>query len=279
VHAAPGEVATFRKRDEQGARLFVDAEFEDALHELGLPAPARVERLLAAAPAAQGRAATATLELPGRPERLHLRPVVHGGALARLWGRRLWGIARPVTELRVSATLRARGAPVPRPVCVIGWRAAPLWSAVLGTVHLEGGEDGLAWLARSPDPPRIASVAAAAGRAVRRFHDVGGRHADLHVKNLLLRDSQGSPEVFVIDLDKARAEPVPDAGRRMRELARLYRSLHKRQLLERVGHAGRNAFLGAYLAGDAALGRAMLAHWPAERRRVARHALGYGATD
>jgi Ser/Thr protein kinase RdoA (MazF antagonist) len=110
---------------------------------------------------------------------------------------------------------------------------------------------------------------------VRRFHDAGGRHADLHVANLLLRGHPDAPEVLVIDLDKARAEPVPDPRRRMRELARLYRSLHKRRLLGRVDPRSRAAFLQAYLDGDAALGRALLAHWPAERRRIAWHALLY----
>jgi tRNA A-37 threonylcarbamoyl transferase component Bud32 len=113
---------------------------------------------------------------------------------------------------------------------------------------------------------------------VRSFHEAGGRHADLHVKNLLLRSRDGELEVFVIDLDKAHAGAPPDARRRMRELARLYRSLLKRGLMERVGEKGRGAFLSAYLAGDRQLGRALLRHWPAERRRVARHALGYDAS-
>lgn len=269
----------FRERCEAGSTLVVDPEFEDAVLALGLSEPATIQRLLAAAPAEVGRTGTAIVALPGRTERLHLRPVVHGGASARAWGRRLWGLARPIAELRVSAALRARGAPVPRPIFVVGWRASPLWSAVLGTLHIEGTRDGVAWLENARDASAIEAAAAAAGRAVRRFHDVGGRHADLHVKNLLLRESTSGPEVFVIDLDKARADPTPDPKRRMLELARLYRSLRKRGLLERVGEQGRAAFLAAYLDGDDALGLALLDRWPAERRRVARHALGYRSFD
>lgn len=262
------------ERWEADARWVCDPEFEPALRALGLPDGAAVSRLLASAPAAgSGRAASAVLSLPGRAERLHLRPVRHGGALAGLWAGRVLGPARPFAELRVTATLRARGAPVPRALCALGWRAAPLWRAALGSLHVEGARDGLLWLRGAPDPSAVAAAAVAAGRSVRRFHDAGGRHPDLHVGNLLVCGPPDAPEVLVIDLDKARAGSPPAPRRRMRELARLYRSLHKRGLLERVDARCRAAFLEAYLAGDAALGRALAGLWPRERRRVARHAL------
>jgi 3-deoxy-D-manno-octulosonic acid kinase len=266
----PADAPAFLERWEAGARWVFDPAYEAPLRALGLPAPAAVRRLLAAAePADGGRAGTAVVALPDRGERLHLRPVRHGGLLARAWGSRVVGLARPLAELRVTAALRSRGAPVPRPLCAVGWRAAPLWSAALGTLHVEGARDGLAWLADPHPGERIEAAARAAGRAVRRFHDAGGRHADLHLGNLLLREGADGPEVLVIDLDGARAEAPPDPRRRMRELARLHRSVLKRRLQERVGRSGRAAFLAAYLDGDATLGRALAAHWPAERRRVA----------
>jgi hypothetical protein len=61
----------------------------------------------------------------------------------------------------------------------------------------------------------------------------------------------------------------------MRELMRLYRSLVKRGLLEQVGPRGCARFFAAYVDRDRALRRALLAHLPRERRRVALHALGY----
>jgi 3-deoxy-D-manno-octulosonic acid kinase len=178
----------------------------------------------------------------------------------------------------VTAVLRQRGAPVPRPILVAGWRADPLWSGVFGTLHLEGALDGVAWLATDAAPEAIQAGAGAAARAVRQFHDAGGHHADLHVKNLMLREREDGPEVFLIDLDKARADAPPDSARRMRELMRLYRSLLKRGLHERVGALGRNAFLAAYVCGDDALGRALLSHLPREMRRVRRHARSYRPT-
>jgi tRNA A-37 threonylcarbamoyl transferase component Bud32 len=118
-------------------------------------------------------------------------------------------------------------------------------------------------------------AAAASGAALRRFHDAGGRHADLHVKNLLLRETRAGAEVIVIDLDRGAAGTPAAPARRARELGRLWRSLVKRGVAERVGWRGVAAFLAAYCAGDRALRDALARRLPAERRRAARHALLY----
>lgn len=266
---APG----FRRVDTANAVFVAHADFEAGLRALGFPDREAVEARLAHT-ASSGRSATAAVALPDRPERIHLRPMRHGGLLAPLWGERIASMARPLQELRVTETLRARGAPVPRVAAAVGWPAAPLWRAVLGTVHVERSRDGVAWLAAGPPPEEIAAVAAAAGRAVRAFHEAGGRHADLHLKNLLV---DADERVWVIDLDKARAGDPPSPRRRMAELVRLYRSLLKRGVRAQVGEAGRDAFFTAYTAEEPALTEALLRHWPRERRRMARHARGYDA--
>ena len=51
--------------------------------------------------------------------------------------------------------------------------------------------------------------ARAVGAAIRRFHDAGGEHADLQVKNLLIDERDGRSEVLLIDLDRARAAGPP----------------------------------------------------------------------
>jgi hypothetical protein len=161
---------------------------------------------------------------------------------------------------------------VPRPLLAIAWRRGPVWHGAVATAWIAGARNAADLLATNPDAEVVRPLAAAAGRAVRRFHDAGGRHPDLHVGNLLV----GEREVHVIDLDGARVGAPPDPAARMAELMRLYRSLRKRALLGAIGGArGGAAFLGAYTAGDRALRRALLARLPAERRRVAVHALRY----
>jgi len=265
----------FLERRECGLYWLVDAEFAAPLEALGWPAAAAVNQAFRVA-ASDGRVATAILALPDRPERIHLRRVRHGGLLGPLWRDTIWGTARPATELRATARLLAAGAPVPRPVLVAARRRrGPLWTAVVGTQHAEGARDGLAWLAMRPEPATLLRGARAAGAAIRRFHDTGGSHADLHLKNLLFRDCDGETDVLVIDLDRARAGASPAPERRMRELMRLVRALHKRGLAEQLGTRGFAAALSAYCAGDRALRNALLSHLPRERRRLARHARAY----
>jgi hypothetical protein len=160
--------------------------------------------------------------------------VRHGGLLGPLWGAAIWGTARPAAELRVTERLRAAGAPVPRPLLVVAQRVrGPLWSAVVGTQHVEDARDGVAWLAARPDRSALLRGARAAGAAIRRFHDAGGSHADLHVKNLLFRERGADTEVLVIDLDRARADAPPDP-RRCAELMRPRRAARR---ASRAGYA------------------------------------------
>src|SRR5262249_18956366 len=55
-------------------------------------------------------------------------------------------------------------------------------------------------------------AAAAAGRALRRFHDLGGRHRDLHAGNLLLRETEACAEALLVDLDRACCGAPPAAA-------------------------------------------------------------------
>lgn len=267
----------FEWMGEGRTRMLVASPLVPAVRRSGLLAPGALEAALEAAQGSPGRAPTARLALPGRPERLVIRPVLHGGWLGRWLGAHLLGPGRPVRELATTASLRASGAPVPEPALVWTRRVAgPVWRAAVATVEVPGTLDGERFLRSHPAPDTVILTARAAGRAVRRFHDAGGVHADLHVKNLLVRgqDTVG-PEVIVIDLDRARRVDRVSPRRRLRELMRLYRSLRKRGLLAAVGPRGLAAFFEAYTGSDRALRRALLGHLSLERLRVAIHALGY----
>lgn len=269
----PGE---FRELRRGRVRLWVDAPLADAATALGLLEPEGVRRALEGSPGPRGRGATAVAPLPGRAERLHLRPVLHGGWLGPLLGDRLWGLSRPRAELGAGVALAAAGVPVARPALVVGRRrAGPWWSAAVGTLVVEGSRDGAAFLASRPDRRRVARAAEAAGRSLRRLHDAGGLHGDLHLGNLLVRERGARAEVWLADLDRTRVGAVPTARERMAQLMRLYRSLVKRELVERLGAAGPARFLAGYTGGDRELRRALLAQLPRERLRLRLHALAW----
>ncbi|RIK89345.1 MAG: hypothetical protein DCC71_26035 [Proteobacteria bacterium] len=164
---------------------------------------------------------------------------------------------------------------MPRPAFGGAFRRGALWNGAVATHCEVGAFDAERFLHGAPDAERLARALAAAARAVRRFHDAGGWHPDLHVKNLLVREVGQRCEALVIDLDGARVVPAVAAGERMAQLMRLYRSLRKRGLLAAVGDAGADRFFREYAGDDRALAQRMLDRLPAERRRIALHALLY----
>jgi 3-deoxy-D-manno-octulosonic acid kinase len=267
----------FQRLERGRIELVVDEELEDRARALGLLEDDALERAFAA-PAGEGRAPTARLELaPGGP-RLHLRRLLHGGLLGPLLGPAFLGTGRPLAELRVTQRLRDAGAPVPRPALALARRlAGPLRACAVGTFLEEDTIDAAELLGGAPDAARVLRAVEAAGRAVRRFHDAGGRHADLHVKNLLLREGAQGTACVVVDLDKARIASDATPGERMNELMRLFRSLVKRGLLDVVGARGCARFLSAYCGDDRRLRAALRRRLPAELRRVAVHRVGYRA--
>ncbi len=268
--------AGFTWRERPGWIAALDAEWSEALDTAELLDPRAVESQLTDASDPRGRAPIAILRVPSRPERVALRGLKRGGWLGPMLGARLAGPTRPFRELVATARLRAAGAPVPRPIFALAWRRGIAWHAVLGTGFVEGAIDAGELLARKPSRHRLCAAVRAAGRALRRFHDAGGSHPDLHLGNLLVRECGGTPEVLIIDLDGAGSDAVPGAAQRMEQLMRLHRSLHKRDLLPAAGGDRASVdFLHAYVAGDRTLRGALLAHLPAERRRLARHALLY----
>ncbi|MEE8580865.1 MAG: lipopolysaccharide kinase InaA family protein [Myxococcota bacterium] len=259
--------------------LIVIPEWEVAVGSLDLLEAPSLRAALSGSPGPAGRTHTALLPLEGCERQLLLRPLRHGGLLRGLLGPRLFGLGRPIAELQVNAHLRARGAPVPCPVLVLGRRIGPFWEAAVGTVHEQGSVDAARFLRRDPSRRRILRAAQATGRAIRQIHDAGVRHPDLHVGNLLLREGDGEIEALVVDLDGVRLVAALSPGRRMHELARLYRSLRKGNFLEKVGRRGIAVFLGAYTGGDRRLRRALLARRFRHRLLIEIHALAYRRTQ
>ncbi len=269
IAAPPGFVA-LRERD---GRWLADVEIAETLRRLHLLEAAGVRAALASAAGAAGRARTALVEVGGAS--LVLRGVRRGGLLGPLLGATLFGPDRPLREIAVTAALRRAGAPVPRPALGGAFRSGAFWNGAVATFFEHDSRDAETWLREDAAPATTSRAFASAGAAVRRFHDAGGSHPDLHVKNLLIRERADACEVLVIDLDRARIQARVSPRARMAQLMRLYRSLLKRDLLAVVGDAGCAAFFAAYVQDDRALRDALLARLPAERRRVARHALRY----
>ncbi len=268
----PG-VAPVREVRESGWVCLVEESLAEGLLAAGLL------RIAAAPPSASssgptGRAPHARIHVSGGADVI-VRRYRHGGLLARLTGDRFLSSDRFKNEFEIGRDAWARGVPTARPVAV-GWRSSgPFHRGFIATLAIPSARDLLDLFARpSAEPVRVAAARACA-LAVRRMHDAGIVHADLHLKNLLAGEGpDGKPggAAWVIDLDLARREegPLP-IDPRVSNLARLYRSVekHRRRGLW-IGDAEVEAFCEDYFgedkSGRVAAHRAMAtARWRASR--------------
>ncbi len=226
----------------------------------------------------RGRGAPVSFPVPGLGLRVVARRYLRGGVLRGLAGDLFPGSGRFLHELRLSAELLARGAPVPEPLGVVvqsvGGGAARGWFL---TREVEDVEDLGEALRRLPpgDPARRAALESA-GRAVRLLHDAGVLHADLHQKNLLV--GRGGGKALVLDLDGARFLPGGlTREQRAMQVRRLDRSLVK--LTVRTGvpvsRCERRRLVRAYLGADRPTDEES-ARWRRKHRaHLARHRLGW----
>jgi 3-deoxy-D-manno-octulosonic acid kinase len=152
-----------------------------------------------------------------------LRQYLRGGMAAKFSrDRYLWRDAdrvRSFAEFRLLRELLRRGLPVPQPIAACYIREGMTYRAWILLERLMDVQP----LALMADADRERAPWEETGRLIARFHREGLDHADLNADNILF-DAQGKG--WMIDFDRSRMH-IPATGWRMRNLARLERSLLK----------------------------------------------------
>ncbi len=220
--------AGFLVEREGAFTIVVRASAAGAIHRSELARPGNWERLIAEGSAGSGRGPTASCTLPDGTS-LILKTMHRGGWLGRLWNGRYTGSGRLLENLRVAHEAIRRGVRTPSPVALLLRKGPPGWvRAWLATEAIAGAENLSDRIQRDPPPGR--PELGAAMRAVRAMHDAGVEHRDLNLGNvLLLRAEKGEPEVFFVDLDRARLHDGPLSFRhRQAAIRRMERSYVKR---------------------------------------------------
>lgn len=179
-----------------------------------------------------------------------------GGLLRGVRGRLFHGPWRPLEEFVLQRRLLRLGVPVAEVVGAVVLRRATGWRGFLLLREVDGAKDLEAVLhgMRPPCRAPVRDLLLRAGAAVRRLHDAGVPHPDLHPKNLLVTPAG---DVLVLDLDRARpAEGVLGEEVRLQNLVRLGRSIEKHRLKGiRAGRREALRFLTGYAGSREAAGR------------------------
>jgi hypothetical protein len=168
-----------------------------------------------------------------------VRELVHGGLFGKITGWRFLSKSRSVRELKISNYLIENGIRTPEIPAVRFVKCGMFYSIDVITRLVPDSIDLLTWLEKfrleqKGEVLRFAqnnwqdnlftTIFHDTGGLVRKMHDLGVWHADLHLKNILL-DEQLNP--WILDLDKALHLPVlPDFMRQL-NLKRFFRSCRK----------------------------------------------------
>lgn len=174
-----------------------------------------------------GRGIAYAATLPGDVERAVIRHNRHGGLLASITGDLFLPPTRAPYELATSERLRRAGVATPTMLGYAMYPAAGLFRRV--DVMSREVPDSFDLSAVLMDPHRVSRRDAweATRGLVESMTEIGARHHDLNVKNVLLRHAiQGGLEAMVLDVDRVEfVRPGPDVARANGE--RLMRSARK----------------------------------------------------
>ncbi len=165
---------------------------------------------------------------------------------------------RAVKNFHFGRAMIDAGVATPRPLLAV-WprRRVLLRPSYLATEWVDGAVPIDAFLRAASGEPAarrrrlVHQTAVSVGRLVGRLHAAGFAHRDLKAANLLVRESCGNVEVFLIDLDGASRPRWMSQSRRLSNLARLAMATHP---LPGVSHAVKRRALAAYLESLASSG-------------------------
>jgi len=169
-----------------------------------------------------------------------VRHYERGGLVRNLLRDFYFGRRRFFQEARVSEWARAHGVPTAQVLAVRSERTALcLHRGDLITREIEGSEDLDRYLksVRRKERPGTTGrkeVIRSVALLLQTMHRAGLYHADLNLKNIVVQVAESAVRSYVIDLDRARVIRPLGSGRRIRNLARLYRSLDKQGYLGNV---------------------------------------------
>ncbi len=216
-----------------------------------------------------GREPHAVVHIPElAKERIIIRHSRHGGLFGYIAGDIYCKKNRFVNELIASETAIEKGVNTAEIIAVIKHRAfGPFYHIDVLSKEIPDSLDLVELLTKPPqrlkfnDRKNIIEVVA---QTIRKMHDAGLYHTDLHLKNILIQHTPDSSfKAYIIDMDKAKTMDVMSTKLRMRNLIRLDRSVEKLKALLKskaggmdklvcpwTSKADKLRFLMAYTGGD-----------------------------
>jgi tRNA A-37 threonylcarbamoyl transferase component Bud32 len=239
----------YQALQDEGREIWIRKGHEADLRNRGLLNPSELWEEtpdLGGQPTGRGE----VLIIKGHRGEVAVRKYRHGGLLRRLTGDLFFFNYRPFQELVVTEEVKSAGVPTLDILAAIIERRWGGWyRGYLITTYLATATDLISYLDQEPQGERRRRVIEKTGEAVKRMHQAGIYHADLHLKNFLVGNR--GQKVYLIDFDKSASFAHLSPSRRIKNLMRVDRSAEK---LKRLGlsltERDERHFCRAYAAGD-----------------------------
>ncbi len=181
----------------------------------------------------QGRSTCKTLRMDSLgDESFIVREYWHGGMIGNIFKDFFWDGMRPVRELSVCEAASQGGIKTTEIIAIVKNKTfGPLYKFRLVTKEITNSIDLIELLLHSGENQLFKQkkeIIDDLAKAVNDMHNMGIYHADLHLKNILVKsDPGGGVHVYIIDLDKSRQYEKISFQRRMKNIMRLDRSVVK----------------------------------------------------
>ncbi|MFQ6079855.1 MAG: lipopolysaccharide kinase InaA family protein, partial [Thermodesulfobacteriota bacterium] len=197
-----------------GAELVIRDLYKDRLMERGIHDPGTlILRQGDKAQFMEGRGLLISLPLQDKgPERMVIRHYEHGGILRALTRDLFLVRARPFRELMIAEMARRAGLPTMEVLAAIKTRVFwPFYKGDLVSKEIPNSVDliqyftqwGKARVKKQLGEKR--KLIHQAGRLVRKMHEVGIYHFDLHLKNFIVEMGEGGVvSLYIIDFDRSK---------------------------------------------------------------------------
>ena len=212
----------------------------------------------------QGRASCKTLLMESLGnETFIVREYWHGGMVGKIFKDFFCDGMRPVRELSVCEAASRGGIKTTEIVAIVKNKVfGPLYKFRLVTKEITESIDLIELLLHSGENrlfKQKKQIINELAKAVNDMHNVNIYHADLHLKNILVKsDPGGGVQVYIIDLDKSKQYEKIGFQRKMKNILRLDRSVVKlrrknQELFSKtfpVSNADRVRFLKKYIELD-----------------------------
>ena len=212
----------------------------------------------------QGRASCKTLLMENLGnETFIVREYWHGGMVGKIFKDFFCDGMRPVRELSVCEAASRGGIKTTEIVAIVKNKVfGPLYKFRLVTKEITESIDLIELLLHSGENrlfKQKKQIINELAKAVNDMHNVDIYHADLHLKNILVKsDPGGGVQVYIIDLDKSKQYEKIGFQRKMKNILRLDRSVVKlrrknQELFSKtfpVSNADRVRFLKKYIELD-----------------------------